>query len=100
MWNDAAYNSTKGMTLGWSYCWDSPWVSKANGSVLNATSVADYFERQAAGQYVAGERPGAGLDECIGANVKGEKEAAGKYAPVRSVEGRRNPAAIACVIFR
>lgn len=78
LWNDAHYNSTAGMTLAWAYCWDSPWISKANGSVSNATSVSEYFEGQASSSFAAGERPGAGLDECNAGNenVKGEREAA------------------------
>ena len=39
--DDSAYNF-----LSWSYCWDSPWISKANGSVLNKTSVEQYLRRQ------------------------------------------------------
>ena len=39
--DDSAYNF-----LSWSYCWDSPWISKANGSVLNKTSVEQYRLRQ------------------------------------------------------
>jgi hypothetical protein len=78
LWNDAKYNSTAGMTLGWAYCWDSPWVSKANGSVSNATSVSEYFQHQASRSFAAGERPGVGLDECNAGNenVKGERVAA------------------------
>ena len=78
MWNDQQFNTTAGMSLSWGYCWDSPWVSKANGSVSNATAVADYFADQASTAFGLGERPGTGLDECNSGNeaVKGEKQAA------------------------
>eukprot|EP01051_Picozoa_sp_SAG22_P007814 SAG22_NODE_565_length_9046_cov_142.250475_2_plen_486_part_00 len=64
-------------TLAWSFCWESPYVSKANGSVLNATSVAAYFEEMATPDYADG-LAGKGLDECNLGNaaVKGEREAA------------------------
>jgi hypothetical protein len=75
-----AYPRDSYTTLAWSFCWESPWVSKANGSVLNATSVAAYFEAMATPSralYEAG-LVGVGLDECNLGNaaVKGEREAA------------------------
>ena len=71
--DDSAYNF-----LSWSYCWDSPWISKANGSVLNKTSVAQYFASQANSAFLSGRAAGAGLDECNLGNAaaKGEREAA------------------------
>jgi hypothetical protein len=74
LWEDAsAYNF-----LSWSYCWDSPWISKANGSVLNKTSVEQYFAGQANSAFLSGRAAGAGLDECNLGNAaaSGEREVA------------------------
>eukprot|EP01050_Picozoa_sp_SAG11_P005493 SAG11_NODE_389_length_9870_cov_7.646812_7_plen_206_part_00 len=86
--------------MSWAYCWDSPWVSKcgpsprpppsptrltpcnlcrkANGSVLNATSVAEYFEGMASPAQPGSGIAAKGLDECLPSNeaVKGEADAA------------------------
>ena len=84
LWYDPLAHRTT--LLHWAYCWQSPWISKANGSVLNATEVSAYFEAQATGQFMK-ELPqgytgsmwsGSGLDECLAGNsaVKGEEAAA------------------------
>ena len=84
LWYDPLAHRTT--LLHWAYCWQSPWISKANGSVLNATEVSEYFEAQATGQFMKGLPQGytgsmwsgSGLDECLSGNsaVKGEEAAA------------------------
>ena len=51
---------------------------RANGSVLNATSVAEYFEHQASPAQPGSGIAAMGLDECLPSNeaVKGEADAA------------------------
>ena len=51
---------------------------RANGSVLNATSVSEYFERQASPAQPGSGIAAMGLDECLPSNeaVKGEADAA------------------------
>jgi hypothetical protein len=76
LWYDPAANRTA--VLHWQYCWDSPYVSHANGSVLNATEVSEYFEAQAMATDGDAWDIGAGLDECLSGDeaVKGEQQAA------------------------
>jgi hypothetical protein len=64
--------------VGWAYCWNSQWISQANGSVLNVSQVEDYFEHQATPPPASTGILGPGLDECLlnNENAKGEKEAA------------------------
>ena len=75
LWYDPLGRKTT--LLHWAYCWQSPWISKANGSVLNVSEVSNYFEAQATGVgkdqpggYAGSMWAGAGLDECLSGNSK------------------------------
>ena len=50
LWYDPLARKTA--VLHWAYCWQSPWISKDNGSVLNASEVSEYFEFQASGYII------------------------------------------------